>query len=119
MLIIQEDNVKECGVDVPDDNQDGGTITMDFSPPAEMVYSIGLLDVDYEVGKSKRGSCCVESSSFLFIMFLFCLLEKILLLFISTIEAIRARNVRFRFQLAETTRNRLSFWMYPMLSRCA
>jgi hypothetical protein len=44
VLIIQEDNGFE---EQPDDNQDGGTVTMDFSPTADEVYEIGLLDVDY------------------------------------------------------------------------
>ena len=46
VLIIQEDNGFE---EQPDDNQDGGTVTMDFSPMAEEVYEIGMLDVDYPV----------------------------------------------------------------------
>ena len=46
MLIIQEDNGYE---EQPDDNQDGGVVTMDFSPMVDEVYEIGLLDVDYPV----------------------------------------------------------------------
>ncbi len=41
--------VQEKGVDVPDDNKDGGLLTIDF--PAEGgqdVFNIGLLDIDYE-----------------------------------------------------------------------
>ncbi len=46
VLIIQEDNGYE---DQPDDNQDGGTISFDFSPVAKEIYEIELLDIDYPV----------------------------------------------------------------------
>jgi hypothetical protein len=50
ILIIQEDNTdNRCGNEIPDDNQDGGVITMDFSPPAEEIYEFSLLDVDYPI----------------------------------------------------------------------
>jgi hypothetical protein len=42
-LIIQEDNDVP---DVPDDNRDGGTITLDFSAKPRYVYEMGLLDID-------------------------------------------------------------------------
>lgn len=49
VLIIQEDNRdNRCG-DIPDDNQDGGIITIDFSPVAVEVFSFDMLDVDYPV----------------------------------------------------------------------
>lgn len=49
VLIIQEDNRdNRCGL-IPDDNVDGGHITMDFSPMATKVNSLQLLDVDYPV----------------------------------------------------------------------
>ena len=40
VLIIQESNSE-----IPDDNRDGGNITFDFSPNADIVYSIGLMDI--------------------------------------------------------------------------
>ena len=45
VLIIQEDNTDTT---IPDDNAEGGTITLEFVPPAVFVTQIGLLDVDYE-----------------------------------------------------------------------
>jgi hypothetical protein len=40
--------VQEKGVDVPDDNVDGGILTLDFpNPGGQYVYEIGLLDIDY------------------------------------------------------------------------
>lgn len=40
--------VQEPGVDVPDDNVDGGILTLDFpAPGGQYVYEIGLLDIDY------------------------------------------------------------------------
>jgi hypothetical protein len=43
VLIIQEP-----GVSVPDDNVDGGILTLDFPKPGgQYVYEIGLLDIDY------------------------------------------------------------------------
>lgn len=40
--------VQEKGVDVPDDNADGGILTLDFPcPGGQYVYEIGLLDIDY------------------------------------------------------------------------
>jgi hypothetical protein len=42
-LIIQEDNGR---LDVPNDNRNGGTITMDFSTKRIYVYEMGLLDID-------------------------------------------------------------------------
>lgn len=44
-LIIQENNNRP---DIPDDSVDGGKIKMEFSPAADYVYSIGLLDIDYD-----------------------------------------------------------------------
>jgi hypothetical protein len=47
ILIIQEDNSgNRCGNEIPDDNQDGGVITIDFSPPAEAIYELSFLDID-------------------------------------------------------------------------
>ena len=46
VLIIQEDNGYE---DQPDDNQYGGTMSFDFSPVAQEIYEIELLDIDYPV----------------------------------------------------------------------
>jgi len=40
VLIIQESNK-----DFPDDSRDGGVIAFDFSPNAEAIYSVGLMDV--------------------------------------------------------------------------
>jgi hypothetical protein len=48
-LIIQEDNRKNVCGDIPDDNQEGGVLTMDFSPPANEFFDVSLLDVDYPV----------------------------------------------------------------------
>jgi hypothetical protein len=49
ILIIQEDNRdNRCG-EIPDDNQNGGVITVDFSTVAEEVYSLTLLDIDYPI----------------------------------------------------------------------
>lgn len=45
LLIVQEPNKRP---DIPDDNGDGGEIEFTFSPKAEYVNSIALLDVDYE-----------------------------------------------------------------------
>jgi hypothetical protein len=42
-LIIQEDNSRPG---VPNDNRNGGTITMDFSTKRRYVYEMGLLDID-------------------------------------------------------------------------
>jgi hypothetical protein len=40
--------VQEPGTDVPDDNGEGGMITLDFPyPEGQYVKEIGLLDVDY------------------------------------------------------------------------
>ena len=39
--------VQEPGADCPDDNVDGGMIIFDFEVPAEIVYSMGILDIDY------------------------------------------------------------------------
>jgi hypothetical protein len=47
VLIIQEDNEDNECAGIPDDNQDGGEITLNFSPMAEVVYTIGLMDIDY------------------------------------------------------------------------
>ena len=47
ILIIQEDNEDNECASIPDDNQEGGEITLDFLPMAGVVYSIGLMDVDY------------------------------------------------------------------------
>lgn len=44
VLVIQEPGTNG----IPDDNVDGGLITFTFSPVAEYVKEIGLLDVDYE-----------------------------------------------------------------------
>lgn len=33
---------------IPDDNVDGGKIFLDFDPPADYVYDMGFLDIDYE-----------------------------------------------------------------------
>jgi len=46
VLIIQEDNGYE---EQPDDNKNGGKISLDFLPMVEEVYEIGLLDVDFPV----------------------------------------------------------------------
>ncbi len=46
VLIIQEDNGYE---EQPDDNQYGGTMSFDFSPAAQEIYEIELLDIDYAV----------------------------------------------------------------------
>ena len=44
VLIVQEKNV-----DVPDDNKEGGILTIDFpTEGGQYVYNIGLLDIDYE-----------------------------------------------------------------------
>ena len=40
--------MQEPGSDCPDDNVDGGMIIFDFDEPAEVVYSMGLLDIDYK-----------------------------------------------------------------------
>lgn len=45
VLIIQENN---SDTSIPDDNADGGKITLEFNPPAIFVNRIGLLDVDYK-----------------------------------------------------------------------
>lgn len=45
-LIIQEYNNRP---DVPDDNVNGGTITMNFEPKADYVFSFGILDADYRI----------------------------------------------------------------------
>ena len=42
VLIIQENN--QCP-EIPDDNEQGGEITLDFNPMAKFVYDIGLLDM--------------------------------------------------------------------------
>ena len=47
ILIIQEDNEDSECAGIPDDNQEGGEITLDFLPMAGVVYSIGLMDIDY------------------------------------------------------------------------
>lgn len=38
--------IEESGGNTPDDNQDGGTIAIDFSPPA-YIKSMGFLDIDF------------------------------------------------------------------------
>lgn len=45
-LIVQERNDLPL---VPDDNVNGGEITFHFSPKADYVFSLGILDVDYPV----------------------------------------------------------------------
>ncbi len=45
-LIVQEPN---SFPNVPDDNVDGGKIIFNFSPKADYVFSLGMLDVDYRV----------------------------------------------------------------------
>jgi hypothetical protein len=45
VVIIQEDSSNTA---IPDDNMEGGTITLNFDPAAVFVNQIGLLDVDYK-----------------------------------------------------------------------
>lgn len=49
VLIIQEDNRDNVCGDIPDDNQEGGTMTLKFSPMLPEFYDVTLLDVDYPV----------------------------------------------------------------------
>ena len=43
VLIIQESN---AFMEQPDDNAFGGTIIFDFTPQAETVYAVGVMDID-------------------------------------------------------------------------
>ena len=44
VLIIQEPN---DDVSIPDDNVDGGVIFFDFTTPAQYIYDMRFIDIDY------------------------------------------------------------------------